>query len=78
MNTVGQPTRWSSVEVTWGRLVLYSISDISPVNIDYCKILFVVHLVYYTDSNVGTILNKKPEPKPKRTMCLRIKNGCVT
>lgn len=76
MNIVGQPTRWSSVEVTWGRLVLYSISDISPVNIVYCKILFVVHLVYYTDSNAGTIVNKKP--KPKRKECLRIKNGCVT
>lgn len=76
MNTVGQPTRWSSVEVTWGRLVLHSISDISPLNIVYCKILFVVRLVYCTDSNVGTIVNKKP--KPRTTVCLRIKNGCVT
>jgi len=76
MNTVSQPTRWSSVEVTWGRPVLYSISDISSVNIVYCKISFVIHLVYYTDSNAGTIVKKKP--KPKRTVCLRIKNGCVT
>ena len=78
MNTVGQPTRWSSVEVTWGRLVLYSISDISPANTVYCKNVFVVHLVYYTDSNVGTVVNKNPDPKPKRTVCLRTKNGCVT